>query len=189
MVSSQAAYLAGLCALAAERAWELRLSSRNVQRSLSRGGHEAGRGHYRVMAAFHTAFLASCAAEVVGLGRPFPGGIGWLALGAALGAQALRYWAIWALGDRWNTRIVLVPGEPPVTRGPYRWMRHPNYLAVVAEMAAVPLIHGAWLTALAFSAGNAALLFVRIRAEERALGESYAHAFADRRRFFPVRRR
>jgi methyltransferase len=189
MVSSQAAYLAGLCALAAERLWELRLSSRHVRRLLSRGGLEVGQRHYRVMAAFHAAFLAACAGEVVGLNRPFPGGLGWLALGAALGAQALRYWAIWALGDRWNTRIVVVPGEPPVVRGPYRWMRHPNYVAVAAEMAAVPLIHGAWLTALAFSAGNAALLFVRIRAEERALGESYAHAFAARRRFLPLRRR
>ncbi len=189
MVSSQAAYLAGLCALAAERVWELRRSSRNVRRSLSRGGLEVGRRHYRLMAAFHAVFLAACAVEVVGLGRPFPGGIGWVALCAALGAQALRYWAIWALGDRWSTRIVLVPGESPVTRGPYRWVRHPNYLAVIVEMAAVPLIHGAWLTALAFSAGNAALLCVRIRAEERALGESYAHAFADRRRFVPVRRR
>ncbi len=102
-----------------------------------------------------------------------------------LGAQALRYWAIATLGWRWNTRIVVVPGTAPVTAGPYRWVRHPNYVAVIAEMIALPLVHGAWLTALVFSVGNALLLRVRIRAEEQALGEPWQHAFAGRPRFVP----
>jgi methyltransferase len=95
----------------------------------------------------------------------------------ALGAQALRWWAIATLGGRWNTRVIVVPGAAPVTGGPYRFLRHPNYLALVLEMLAVPLTHGAWLTALVFFALNAALLAVRIPAEERALGRPYAEAF------------
>src|SRR5678815_4307251 len=93
----------------------------------------------------------ACALEVVLLDRPFPGAVGWMALAVVLGAQALRYWAIATLGWRWNTRIVVVPGAPPVTGGPYRFVRHPNYVAVIAEMVALPLVHGAWLTALAFT--------------------------------------
>ena len=102
-----------------------------------------------------------------------------------LAAQALRYWAIATLGWRWNTRIVVVPGAAPVTAGPYRWVRHPNYVAVIAEMLALPLVHGAWLTAAVFSLGNALLLRVRIRAEEQALGTSWQQAFAGRPRFVP----
>jgi methyltransferase len=137
------------------------------------------------MVAFHTLFLAACVAEVFALGRPFPGTWGWVALGGAVLAQALRYWAIATLGERWNSRIIVVPGLPPVTGGPYRFLRHPNYVAVVLELACVPLIHGAWRTALFFSVGNGVLLFVRIRAEETALGAAYAREFAHRPRFIP----
>jgi len=185
MVTSAAAFLGLLCALAAERGFELWLSARHARRLLARGGFEVGRGHYPPMAALHTAFLGACALEVLALDRPFPGALGWSCLGVAAGAQMLRYWCVATLGDRWSTRIIVVPGAPPVTSGPYRWLRHPNYLAVAVEMAAVPLIHGAWLTAIAFSAANAAVLFVRIRAEEQALGDPYAEAFSDRPRFVP----
>lgn len=185
MVSSAHAYLGFLGLLAAERLVELVLSKRNAARAFARGGVETGRGHYRVMVVLHSLFLVACAAEVGGLGRAFPGAWGYCALGVALGAQALRYWAIASLGERWNTRIIVVPGLSPVTRGPYRYLRHPNYVAVVLELAAVPLVHGAWVTALVFSLGNALLLRVRIRAEEEALGAVYAEAFADRPRFIP----
>jgi methyltransferase len=151
----------------------------------ARGGVESGQGHYPVMAGFHGLFLVACALEVVLLRRPFPGLLGWTALGVVVTAQTLRYWAIATLGWRWNTRIVVVPGAAPVTGGPYRWVRHPNYVAVIAEMIALPLVHGAWLTALLFSLGNSWLLRVRIRAEERALGEPWRHAFAGRPRFVP----
>ena len=97
----------------------------------------------------------------------------------------MRYWAVTTLGDRWNTRIIVSPDRAPVTSGPYRFMRHPNYLAVVIEIAAVPMIGGAIFTAIAFSIGNALILAVRIPAEERAMGGRYADALGSRRRFFP----
>lgn len=185
MVSSAAAYLGLLGLLGAERLVELRLSRRNAARALAQGGFETGQGHYRVMVVLHALFLVSCGAEVLGLGRAFPGAWGYGALAVALLSQALRYWAITSLGERWNTRIIVVPGLAPVTRGPYRFLRHPNYVAVVAELAAVPLLHGAWVTALVFSLANLLLLRVRIRAEEVALGALYAETFAHRPRFIP----
>jgi len=178
-------YLAFLCLLCAERVAELLLSRRNARRAFARGGVEVGRGHFRAMAAVHALFPAACAAEVLLLRRPFPGGWGWLALCGALCAQALRYWAIHALGDRWNVRVIVVPGEAPVARGPYRWVRHPNYVAVALELCCVPLVHGAWICALLFSLANVALLAVRIRVEEEALGEAYRAAFAALPRFVP----
>jgi len=182
---SEALYLAFLGALALERGFELALSQRNATRALAQGGFEVGRRHFRVMAALHTLFLAACALETLLLHRRFPGLLGWIALANALLAQGVRYWAIASLGDRWNTRVIVVPGLPPVTRGPYRWIRHPNYDAVILEIACVPLIHGAWITALVFSVANAAVLMVRIRVEERALGEGWARAFARAPRFIP----
>jgi methyltransferase len=183
MVTSQGLFLLFMALLGVERGVELVLSRRHARQAFARGGVETGQRHYRVMVAFHTLFLGACVAE--GLLRPFPGTPGWVALGAALGAQALRYWAIATLGERWNSRIIVVPGLPPVTGGPYRFLRHPNYVAVCVELAAVPLIHGAWLTALVFSVGNALLLRVRIRAEEAALGQSWEKAFEDKPRFIP----
>jgi methyltransferase len=185
MVTSVQLYLWLLALVALERGVELVLSARNARLARARGGVETGQGHYPVMSVFHGAFLVACALEVVLLQRPFPGAVGWIALAVVLAAQALRYWAVATLGWRWNTRIVVVPGEVPVTGGPYRWVRHPNYLAVIAEVLALPLVHGAWLTAMVFSLGNAWLLRVRIRAEERALGQPWEHAFAGRPRFVP----
>jgi methyltransferase len=189
MVSPLHLYLGFLGLLALERLVELRLSTRNARRAFARGGVERGRGHYGVMVALHTLFLFACAAEVIVFDRPFSAGAGALAFTLALLAQGLRYWAIATLGEQWNTRVIVVPGRPPITGGPYRFLKHPNYVAVVLEIAAVPLIHGAWLTALVFSAGNAALLAVRIRSEEAALGEDWARAFAGKRRFVPEVRR
>lgn len=178
-------YLGLLCLLGGERAVELVVARRNARRAFAAGGVETGRRVYAVMVAVHALFPLACAGEVLFLSRPFPGAAGMAALTVALGAQALRWWAVAALGERWNTRIIVVPGAPPVTGGPYRFLGHPNYLAVVLEMAAVPLIHGAWLTALVFSASNAALLAHRIPAEERALGRPWAEAFGGRPRLLP----
>jgi methyltransferase len=185
MVISLDAYLALLGALAAERMFHLALASRNARRALVAGAVEYGQGHYPVMVAFHTLFLLSAAAEAIVLRRPFPGALGWIALGGALGAQALRYWSVASLGARWNTRVIVLPGTAPISRGPYRFMRHPNYLAVIVEVACVPLIHGCWLTAVVFSIGNAALLRTRIRAEEAAMGPRYALEFGGRLRLVP----
>jgi methyltransferase len=176
-------YLVFLGVIAVERVGELLLSRRNAGRAFARGAIEVGQAHYRVMALFHTLFLVACAVE--GALRPFPGALGWAALAGAIAAQGLRYWAISTLGDRWNVRVIVLPGAPPVVGGPYRWVRHPNYVAVAMEMVFVPLVHGAWLTALLFSVGNALLMVVRIRAEEAALGNAWADAFAGTPRFIP----
>ncbi len=184
-MSSVSLYLVFLGLLVVERLGELVLSARNARRVLAEGGKELGQRHYRVMTLLHTAFLFACVGEVLLLSRPFPGVIGWAALAVAVLAQALRYWAILTLGYRWNTRILFLPGAEPVTAGPYRFVRHPNYLAVILELFAVPLIHGGFLTAIVFSLANAVLLTVRIRAEEAALGAEYARAFSSRPRFFP----
>lgn len=169
------AYVTLVVAVAAERLFELVLSHRNAARSFARGGLEVGRGHFGIMRLMHTAFLVACVLEVVLLHRTFVAWLGAPMLVLALAAQALRYWAIITLGDRWNVRVIVVPGEPAIRRGPYRWLRHPNYLAVVVELIALPLIHGAWLTALVFTCANALLLRVRIACENEAL-DTYAVA-------------
>ncbi len=183
--ASVALYLGLLVLLGCERGAELLVSRRNAQRTFAAGGVETGRRAYAIMVAVHALFPLACAAEVLLVSRPFPGAAGFAALAVALGAQALRWWAVATLGERWSTRVIVVPGAAPVTGGPYHFLRHPNYLAVVLEMAAVPMIHGAWLTALVFSALNAALLAHRIPAEERALGRAYAEVFSERRRLVP----
>jgi methyltransferase len=163
--------------LLAERVVELVVSRRNARRALAAGGVEAGRGHYPVMVVFHSAFLLACAAEPVLWTRPWPTAAAVAALSVALLAQGLRWWAIATLKGRWSTRIIVLPGAPPVVGGPYRILAHPNYLAVVVELLAVPLIGGALVTAVVATLGNAALLAIRIPAEEQALGGGWAHAF------------
>lgn len=177
-----------LALLLVERTVELLVSGRNARRSLAAGGVEAGRGHYPAMVLFHAAALAACAVEPLLAPRPWPRAAAVVALAVALLAQGLRWWAVATLGPRWSTRIVVLPGAPPVTGGPYRLLRHPNYLAVVLELLAVPLIGGAVFTAAGASIGNALLLKLRIRAEERALGDSWARAFEGRGRLVPWRR-
>src|SRR5215469_18084733 len=140
MVTSVRLYLGLVVLVALERGVELVLSARNASLARARGAVESGQGHYPVMSVFHGAFLAACALEVVLLHRPFPGALGWMAFAVVLAAQGLRYWAVATLGWRWNTRIVVVPGAAPVTGGPYRWIRHPNYVAVIAEVLALPLV-------------------------------------------------
>lgn len=185
MVRSVALYLAFLGLLYAERLLELLVSRRNARLALAAGGVEFGKGHFTVMVLVHTLFPLACAAEVLAVHRRFPGVVGYAALAAALAAQVMRWWAVATLGRQWNTRIIVVPGAQPVTAGPYRYLRHPNYLAVMLEAASVPLIYGAWLSAIVFVTANAALLSARIPAEERALGEQYSQAFAGLPRFLP----
>jgi methyltransferase len=177
--------LVGLAAI--ERLCELRIAGRNRQRLLKQGAVEAGAGHYPWMVLLHTLWLLACPLEVWLLGRPFLPALAAVALAGFLGSMALRYWVIASLGGRWTTRILVLPGRAPVEAGPYRFTRHPNYLAVIVEIATLPLVHTAWLTALVFSLADALLLRVRIRAEERALAEvsSYGAVFAGRPRFLP----
>ncbi|MEZ0071123.1 isoprenylcysteine carboxyl methyltransferase family protein [Planotetraspora sp. GP83] len=155
----------------AERLAELVVARRNARWSLARGGVVAGRGHYPWMVALHTGLLAGCLLEVWLADRPFVPALGWPMLGLVVAAQGLRWWCVSALGHQWNTEVIVVPGLPLVNRGPYRfrWLRHPNYVAVAVEGAALPLVHSAWLTAAAFTVLNAALMVVRIRCENAAL--------------------
>jgi methyltransferase len=169
------------------RLFELRIAGRNLRRLLARGGVEAAPGHYRWMVLQHAAFLICCPLEVWLLGRPFLPWLGVPMLVLVGLATALRYWVISTLDGRWTTRIVVLPGSSPVTGGPYRFLRHPNYLAVIAEIFALPLVHTAWLTAIVFSLLNGLILRVRIRAEEEALSRmtEYGTVFASRSRLMP----
>jgi methyltransferase len=185
VVSSETLYVGFLALLGVERGVELALSRAHRREALAAGGFEVGEHHYRWMAIMHVAFFGACAAEVLVLERPFPGWLGYVALALVVLAQTLRYSAVRALGKRWNVRIVVWPGAKPVTSGPYRFVRHPNYVAVAVEIACIPLVHGAWLTASVFSMLDAAILAVRIREEEQALGPAYAVAFRGRPRMVP----
>lgn len=164
--------LYGLLVLATglERVAELVVSTRHARWSFARGGVESGRGHFPAMVVLHSGLLVACVAEVVVADRPFLPWLGWPMLVLVLASQALRWWCIAVLGPRWNTRVIVVPGLALVRRGPYRWLTHPNYVAVVLEGVALPLVHTAWVTAVVFTLLNAWLLLgFRIPAEERAL--------------------
>lgn len=166
---SELLYTALVALVALQRLGELVVSRRNVARLRARGGIEYGAGHYPWMVALHVGFLVSCVAEVWLLHRPFrPVVAVAMVLVLALG-MAVRFWSLHTLGDRWMTRVMVVPGESVVVSGPYRYLSHPNYLAVVLEIAAIPLIHGAWITAIVFSILNGVMLAIRISVEERAL--------------------
>lgn len=164
-------YLGLLVLVAFERLAEVRVSNRNAAWSFERGGVEYGRSHYPFMVVLHTAFLFGCALEVVLWSRDFSPGWGTVCLVLAAGCQGLRWWVIRTLGTQWNTRIIVVPGAGRVTDGPFKYVGHPNYIAVIAEGVVLPLVHQAYVTALVFTCLNAILLWVRVRAENHALSE------------------
>jgi methyltransferase len=168
-VMSALVYTVFVLAVGVERLAEMVVSKRHARWAFARGGVETGRGHYPVMVVLHTGLLVGCVAEVWFADRPFVPLLGWTAAAVVLACQGVRWWCIAALGPRWNTRVIVVPGLPLVTAGPYRYLSHPNYVVVVVEGAALPLVHSAWLTAAVFTVANAALLTVRLRAERRAL--------------------
>lgn len=173
------AFVVVVALVALERLAELVVSQRNAAWSFARGGVETGRGHYRVMVALHSGFLVAMLVEAFVRRPEVPPALAWSMLGLVLASQALRWWCIVTLGSRWNTRVIIVPGLPPVRSGPYRWLAHPNYLAVVVEGLALPLVHGCWITAAAFTVLNAALLNVRLRVENAALASLPDRSLAD----------
>jgi methyltransferase len=164
-------YTVFILATGGERIGELVTSKRHAAWAFARGGVESGRGHFPAMVALHSGLLVGALAEAWLLGRPFIPLLGWPMLVIALLCQAGRIWIIRSLGQQWNTRIIVVPGLPLSRRGPYRWgFPHPNYVLVAVEGIAIPLIHTAWITAIAFTILNAILLLgFRIPAEDRAL--------------------
>lgn len=166
-------YIAFVLATGVERLYELRVSKRNAATAFAQGGREYGQRHFPWMVALHTGLLLACIAEVVLLDRPFIPWLGWPMLVIAVLCQAARYWIISSLGSQWNTLVIVVPGAARVVaRGPYRWFTHPNYVVVAVEGIALPLVHTAWITAIAFTVLNAVLLLAfRIPTENRALRE------------------
>lgn len=170
MTTSQALFTALLFVVGLERLAEMVVSRRHAAWAFARGGVESGRGHFPAMVLLHTALLVGALVEVVAADRPFLPLLGWPMLVLVVLAQGLRWWCISTLGPHWNTRVIVVPGASLVAGGPYRLLRHPNYVAVVLEGLALPLVHTAWVTAVAFTILNLVLLSVRIRVEEQALG-------------------
>jgi len=168
MVSGPDLALVG--AVAAERVLELWLARRNTVWAVGRGGVEYGRAHYPWIVALHAALLTGCIAESVVAGRAFDAVRFSVGAAAVAAAQGLRWWTIATLGRRWTTRVIVIPGLALVTDGPFRFLRHPNYLAVATEVAALPLAVGAWATAMVGTLLNAGLMAVRIPCEEAALG-------------------
>lgn len=153
----------------AERLAELVVSVRNAAWSKERGGIETGQGHYPFMVVLHTGLLVGALVEAWVRRPEVPSVLAWSMLALVVLSQALRWWCIATLGRRWNTRVIVVPGLAPVRSGPYRLLPHPNYVAVVVEGFALPLVHAGWITAVVFTVLNAGLLAVRIRAEDTAL--------------------
>jgi methyltransferase len=158
-----------LSVIACERIAELVVSARHANALLRRGGVEYGFGHFPLMIALHVALIAGCVLEPLLGHRSFIPALGWTMLAVTLAANALRWWCIATLGERWTARVIVLPGAALVRSGPYRWFAHPNYVAVIVEGAALPLTGSAWITACVFTVLNAALLTVRIRCETRAL--------------------
>ena len=153
-----------------QRLLELALARRNERKMRAKGAVERGRGHYSFIVALHSLWLVSTLVEGGLRGPDLP--FYWPApLALFLLVQPLRYWTILSLGESWNTKILVIPGAKPIKRGPYRYLNHPNYVVVVVEILAFPLVFGAWVTALVFTVLNVALLLVRIREENRALAE------------------
>ena len=152
-----------------ERLAELVVSKRNAAWSMEQGGVETGFSHYPFMVVLHTGLLVGALVEAYAREPVVPGWLAWSMLVVVLLTQALRWWCIATLGRRWNTRVIIVPGMVPVQKGPYRIISHPNYVAVVVEGIALPLVHAAWITAVVFTVLNAVLLTVRIRVENAAL--------------------
>src|SRR5262245_49550051 len=156
-------------AIAVERLAEMVVAERNRTWSRKRGGVEFGARHYPAMVVLHVALLAGCLLEPLLFDRPFIPVLGWSMLAIVVAAQGLRWWCISTLGQQWNTRVVVIPGAERVTGGPYRFFSHPNYVAVVVEGIALPLVHTAWVTAVVFTALNAFVLRTRIGVENTAL--------------------
>ncbi|OBI44453.1 isoprenylcysteine carboxyl methyltransferase family protein [Mycobacterium sp. E796] len=163
-------YYLFIVAIGAERLVELAVAQRNAKWSFAHGGKEFGRDHYPAMVSMHALLLVSCIVEVWTMRRPFIGWLGWPMLAVVVLSTVVRWRCVAALGKRWNPRLIVLPGAPLVRDGLYRWVRHPNYTAVAAEVAALPMVHSAWLTAIVFSLANALVLSVRISAENAALG-------------------
>ena len=168
-MSSTGWFVLLVAAVGVERIIELVVSERHIRWAKARGGVEVGRGHYPAMVVLHVGLLVGSVLEVVMLQRVFYPWLGWPMLVGVVAAQTLRWWCIGTLGKQWNTRIVVVPGAGRVASGPYRKLRHPNYVAVAAEGVCLPLVHTAGITATVFTVANGLLMRARVTTENEAL--------------------
>jgi methyltransferase len=181
------AFLALLVAVALLRLVELRISKRHQKDMVARGAAKVDEPRFRWMVLLHTAVLLGAALEVVLLKRPF---IPWLAapmFAVFLAANAVRWWVIRTLGEHWNVQVMDSTRLGVVTSGPFRYVRHPNYAAVFAEMLALPLIHTAWITATVGTVAHIGVLSQRLSTEERVLfaNPDYRAAMTGKPRFLP----
>jgi methyltransferase len=155
--------------VAAERLLGLVIAQRNAAWSMARGGKELGLDHFPAMVSVHALLLISCLVEVWALGRTFVPWLGLPMIVVVALSTVFRWYCIAVLGKHWNPRLIVIPGAPVIRHGPYRWLRHPDYMAAAVEVAALPLVHSAWLTATVYTVANALVLNVRIRLENAAL--------------------
>ena len=183
----RAVFTALVVVVALQRLAEVRKSAANEARIRAAGGREHAPEQMPWMRALHASWLVAMPLEVWLLERAAPAWLAVIAFVVFAVGQGLRIAAMRALGWRWNVKILTVPGETAVATGVFRYVRHPNYLGVILEIASLPLVSGAWLTSVAFTVANGLLLRARITAEERALREDsgYAHVHAERPRFVP----
>jgi methyltransferase len=181
------AFLALLLVVGVLRIVELRISQRHQQQLVSRGAERVAEPKFRWMVMLHTAVLIGAAVETVALKRPFIPGLAAAAFAVFLAANIVRWWVIRTLGDHWNVQVMDSTRLGVVTSGPFRFVRHPNYAAVFAEMLALPLIHTAWITALAGSLAHMAVLAQRLSTEEAVLfaNPDYRQAMTGKPRFLP----
>jgi methyltransferase len=187
MLTTKVIFLGIITSILLQRVLEMRLSQGNEARIIAQGGREHAPEHFWVMKLLHASWIFAMGIEVFWLDRPFIPGLAVVGFIGLLVGQSLRYAAILTLGNRWTVRVMTLPNAPAVNQGIYRYVRHPNYLGVILEIAAVPLIHTAYITSIFFTLANALLLLTRIRSEERALSEenNYSQVFAERPRFIP----
>jgi methyltransferase len=180
-------FLVLLAAVAALRLLELRISRRHQRQLVAGGAAKVDEPRFRWMVLLHTAVLLGAALEVVLLKRPFLPRLGMSMFAIFLAANAVRWWVIRTLGDHWNVQVMDSTRLGVVTSGPFRFVRHPNYAAVFAEMLALPLIHTAWITSLAGSLAHVAVLAERLSTEERVLfaNPDYRAAMSSKPRFLP----
>lgn len=181
------AFLILLVLVAALRLVELRISRRHQQQLVARGAAKVDEPRFRWMVLLHTAVLIGAALEVVFFKRPFIPGLAAVMFVIFLAANAVRWWVIRTLGDHWNVQVMDSTRLGVITTGPFRFVRHPNYAAVFAEMLALPLIHTAWITAIAGTVAHATVLAQRLSTEERVLfaNPDYRAAMAGKPRFLP----
>jgi methyltransferase len=181
------AYLGLLLVVAFLRVYELQISRRHQREMVARGAEKIVDPRFRWMVLLHTSVLLGAALEVVFLHRPFYRIFAAVCLGIFIAANVVRWWVIRTLGEHWNVQVMNSTGMGVVTSGPFRYVRHPNYAAVFVEMLVLPLIHCAWITALAGSAAHVVVLSQRLATEERVLFSDarYREAMSGKARFVP----